>query len=204
MSNANIGVMRGFPRSDWAQLLAYAWTESQYPEVLIGLRQDPKGTIIELAKETDSKYQNVDEATQQAAKSIQDQADTSPGEDYSGYLAIPDAVANIDKLDQHDLEVLLRRGITGMLRFDLKADVWADVLLKAWNDSTLLTNIRKDPLAYLPRRDELLKDEFYKYGIFPLPDRPRGLDKLEINKLESFLSDKDNVPHLSGIFLIAS
>ena len=136
-----INNLRPSPRSDWSQILAYAWTQtdnSQNSKVLDDLRKDPKGTIIKLA-EGSSEYPNVDEDTKSAAKSIQEQAETSPE----------------------------------------------------------LNGIRQDPLNNLLHQDELLK-------IFPLPDRPRGLDRLTIEDLESFFDDEDNARHLSGIFLIGS
>lgn len=190
------------PRSDWSQILAYAWTQTEQSKVLEDLRKDPKGTIIELAKAS-SKYPNVDDDTKSASKSIQEQAEQSPSEGYSGYLPIPDAPGKLAELSPKDLEVLIRNGITGILQFESQAKIWSEILHSAWNDPDrqLLNNIRKDPLTYLPRKDELLQD---KYGIFPLPDRPRGLDKLTIDDLEDFFDDEDNVSHLSGIFLIGS
>lgn len=188
------------PRSDWSQILAYAWTQTENSQVLTGLRTDPKGTIIEFAKES-GKYPDVDDDTKEAAKSIQEQAEQSPGEGYSGYLPIPDAPGKLAELSPQELEVLIRNGITGILQFKSKAEVWADVLHLVWNDSDLLNKVRQDPLTHLPRKDELLQD---KYGIFPLPDRPRGLDRLTIDDLGNFFDDEDNVPHLSGIFLIGS
>lgn len=201
MVNANIPDVQLFPRRDWAQLLAYAWTEPSYPEVLTDLRKDPKGTVIELAEGSGSRYPNVDNDTQQAARSIQEQAESSPGENYSGYLPIPAPLGGLEGLAPKALEVLIRNGITGILQFDRQAEIWADVLRLVWNDQTLLSNVRIDPLAHLPHKEALLRD---KYGIFPLPDRPRGLSELQIEKLGSFLSDEDNVAHLTGIFLIAS
>lgn len=187
------------PRSDWSQILAYVWTQtdnSQNSKVLDDLRKDPKGTIIKLA-EGSSEYPNIDKETNSAAKSIQEQAETSPGEGYSGYLPIPDALESLANLDPENLAVLLRNGITGILQFNEQANLWAEELLRAWQDQAILIGIRQDPLKNLLHKDELLK-------IFPLPDRPRGLDKLSIEDLGSFFDDEDNVRHLSGIFLIGS
>ena len=186
------------PRSDWSQILAYAWTQtdnSQNSKVLDDLRKDPKETIIKLA-EGSSEYPNVDEA-KSAAESIRKQAETSPGEGYSGYLPIPDALESLANLDPESLAVLLRNGITGILQFNEQADLWAEELLRAWQDQAILIGIRQDPLKNLLHKDELRE-------IFPLPDRPRGLDKLTIEDLGSFFDDEDNARHLSGIFLIGS
>lgn len=187
-------------RNDWSQILACAWNPNN-SEILNDLRKDPKGTIVELAKETGGKYQQVDDATKTAAKNIKVQAETSPGEGYSGYLPIPQPTGGVEKLDLKDLEALIRNGLTGILQFDRHADIWAKEFYAAWRDRTLLDNIRQDPLQYLQYKDELLKD---KYGVFPLPDRPRGLDKLTIDDLGQFLNDEDNISHISGIFLIGS
>lgn len=186
------------PRSDWSQILAYAWTQADNSQnsVLDDLRKDPKKTIIKLA-EGSSEYPNVDENTQSAAERIQEQAETSPGESYSGYLPIPDALESLANLEAENLEVLLTNGITGILQFNEQADLWAKELLRAWQNQEILSNIRQDPLNNLLHGDELLK-------IFPLPDRPRGLDKLTIEDLASFFDDEDNARHLSGIFLIGS
>ena len=198
-----INNFRSSPRRDWSQILAYAWTQtdnSQNSQVLDNLRKDPKGTIIKLA-EGSSKYPNVDEDTRNAAKSIQVQADRSPSEGYSGYLPIPDPLESLTNSDSKNLAVLLRNGITGILQFEEQADLWAEELLRAWKDPEILIGIRQDPLNNLLHKDELLKN---KYGVFPLPDRPRGLDKLTIEDLGSFFDDEDNARHISGIFLIGS
>jgi hypothetical protein len=189
-----------FSRNDWSQILADAWNPDN-SKILNDLRKDPKGTIVELAKETGGKYPQVAGATRTAAKNIQVQAETSPGEGYSGYLPIPQPTGGVEKLDLKDLEALIRNGLTGILQFDRQADIWAKEFYAAWRDRTLLDNIRRDPLQHLQYKDELLKD---KYGVFPLPDRPRGLDKLTIDDLGQFLNDETNVSHISGIFLIGS
>ncbi len=188
-------------RSDWSQLQAYAWSQTSNLEVLNGLRKDPKGSILALAEGTSPKFPNIDSGTKQAAINIKTQAEVSPGENYSGFLPIPSPTGGLANLDLKDLTALIRNGLTGILRFDQKAELWADIFHQAWNDGELLRNIRKDPLQYLPHKDKLLADE---YGIFPLTDLPKGLEQLSITNLENFLNDEDNVLHLSGIFLIGS
>lgn len=179
------------PQKAWARVCAFAWVKT---EVLQDLRKDPKGTIEEIAKGEDGKYK-ADSATAEQANTII-QLSEEATERYSGYLPIPFTFGGLEKRSSEELKELLLGGITGAFRFDEEADLWADVLHQAWNDDNLLKEIRKDPLGKLPRANEL-KDK--EYGIFPMPEKPRGLEKLEIEELENFLSDEDNVPHLGGI-----
>ena len=179
------------PVKAWARVCAFAWVQ---PEVLKDLRKDPKGTIEEIAKGKNGKYQ-ADLATAGQAKTII-QLSENPTERYSGYLPIAYPFGGLEKSSPEELKELLQGGITGAFRFDESAELWADALHQAWTNEELLKEIRKEP-GKLPHANEL-KDK--KYGIFPMPARPRGLDDLKIEQLENFLSDEDNIPNLGGIF----
>jgi len=191
-------------RGNWSRVLAFAWLNS---DVLIDLRKDPKNTIIKLAGETNSHYQNVDRGTEDAAKNIIVQTEQDGSEAYRGYLPIPDPLKGLENLDLEDdkleelLEELLLKGITGILKFDKKANLWKEELKAAWTSQEKLIQIRKDPLNILKYAKELSEDEF---GIFPLPDLPSGLENLKIEELQNFLGDEDNMEHLGGIFLVGS
>ena len=181
---------------NWSRVFAFAW---KHQEVLTDLRKDPKGTIEEIAKGENGKYK-ADAKTAVQAGTIQSQSQ-NPIPNYSGYLPIPDTFAGLEKLSAEELKEFLLRGLTGVLRFDDQAELWADALHQAWTDQNLLIEIRKDPLGKLPHANQLQNTT---YGIFPLPDRPKGLDKLEIDELEDFLSDQDDALHLAGIFPTAT
>ncbi len=189
-------------RLAWSRVLAFVWLNEK---VLDELRKDPKETITQLAKGQDGKYKNiVDTETANQAKTIQDQTENDPTEPYRGYLPIPDPpLEEWKQLSSKDLAELLRGGITGILKFDDQPNLWADELLAAWNDPEKLIKIRQDPLGSgnLIHKEELLKS---KYKILPVPDRPRGIDQLNVGQLESFLGDEDNMSHLGGIFLFGS
>jgi hypothetical protein len=191
-------------RANWSRVLAFTWLNQ---EVLKDLRKNPKQTITNLA--TGGKYKNlkgevtvidVDSTTEIAAGVIKKQSDDDPGEAYRGYLPIPDALGGLDKITPENLEELLKNGITGILKFDDRADLWAQELLAAWKDKEKLISIRKDPLKHLLHTDDLLKTT---YGIFPVPDRPKALEGLEIGKLSEFLGG-ERMSHLGGIFLFGS
>lgn len=185
-------------RNDWSRVLAFAWSNE---DVLKELRKDPKETIKKLAGKADSAYQGVDNDTKTSALNIILQTEKDPNGSYRGYLPIPDPLEGLKNLTKKDLENLLQNGITGILRFDKKADLWAEELHTAWNEPNKLIDIRQDPVNNLIHARELSEDEF---GIFPVPDRPRGLKELRIEQLEEFLSDQDNMEHLGGIFLVGS
>lgn len=201
MVNANLREVR----ANWSRILAFAWLNQ---EVLEDLRKNPKQTIINLAM--GGKYKNlkgevnanleVDSSTATAASVIKNQADNDPEESYRGYLPIPNALGGLEGITQANLEVLLNNGIAGILKFDDKADLWADDLHAAWNDPEQLKNIRQDPLMHLRNKDELLKTT---YGIFPVPDRPKVLEGKDIEKLSEFLGGEP-MSHLGGIFLFGS
>ena len=194
-------------RGHWSRVIAFAWT---YNEVLNDLRKDPKETIIELAKGKDStKYQNVDDDnTAFAAGRIQIDAEDNPEEAYSGYLPLPNPLVGLECLDQSQLAALLRAGIDGILKFEAKADLWAEVLFKAWKDPKgLLVGIRKDPLQYLRKAITVKNTQALQqseYGILPIPNRPKSLEKFKIEDLREFLIDQDIMENLGGIFLFGS
>jgi hypothetical protein len=197
------------PRNDWGKILAYAWSQAtNSTAVLTDLRKDPKTTITELAKGSGSKYQGVVKDTQDAAQHIIDQAEDFPGESYIGYVPVPQPTGGLEKLTEKDLEELISNGVTGLLHFDTHPKEWAKILLALWQDSDLssLKSFQQDPLKFLkasfPAELNILLQS--DYGIFPLPNRPRGLDNLEIKDLDRFLTDEDNAKHLSGIFLIGT
>jgi hypothetical protein len=200
------------PRNDWGKILAYAWSQpsqaSKPSAVLTDLRKDPKTTMKELAKGSSSKYQGVVKDTQDAAQHIIDQAKALAGESYIGYVPVPQATGGLEKLTEKKLEELISNGLTGLLQFDTNPKEWAKILLALWKDSDLssLKSFQQDPLKFLKASfpaelKTLLESE---YGIFPLPNRPRGLSKLDIKDLDRFLTDEDNAKHLSGIFLIGT
>jgi hypothetical protein len=184
------------PRSNWSRIVAFAWST---PQVLNDLKKDPKTTITELAKGGNGNYKSVDGDTAQAAKTIQSQTDNDPGESYRGYLPIPNRleVGALADLDRSRLADLLSKGIAGILEFDEDADLWADELIAAWKDRSHLIAVLQDPAINLIHKDKLK-------SILPLPDRPRGLEELEIDKLQKFLGDQDHMEHLGGIFLFGS
>lgn len=189
-------------RADWAQLFAFAWLHSG--SVLQELRKDPKKAIIELANGTIPS----DPDTQGAAKIIQNLADNTPMETYSGYLPIPRCpLEDRSKLSEKDLQDLLQVGLDGVLKFNVKGDLWAKVLLAAWNDDNTLKAIRQDPLEGLKRvltEAEVKELQDSTYGILPLPDRANGLGNLKMEELVDFLGDEQNAEHLGGIFLVAT
>jgi hypothetical protein len=191
-------------RANWSRVLAFTWL---HQEVLEDLRKNPKQTITNLA--TGGKYKNlkgevtiidVDSTTATAASVIKKQSDDDPGEAYRGYLPIPNPLGGLEGITQANLAALLKNGITGILKFDDKADLWADELHAAWNDPEKLKNIRLDPLTHLLHTDDLLKTT---YGIFPVPDRPDALKDLGIEELSKFLGG-ERMSHLGGIFLLGS
>ncbi|RCJ30327.1 hypothetical protein A6769_33855 [Nostoc punctiforme NIES-2108] len=187
-------------RASWSRVIAFAWL---HPNVLKDLRKDPKNTIMKLAGEASPPYTGVDEVdhyTKDSAVNIMNETDNDPLEPYRGYLPIPDPVRGLEKLDDSELEGLLEKGITGILKFDENAKLWKDELKAAWTNSAKLKAIRQDPLDNLIHKDELLKGD---YGIFPLPDRPLSLQRLDINELETFIGE-GKMDHLGGIFLIGS
>ncbi|MFB2836528.1 hypothetical protein [Floridanema evergladense] len=184
-------------RLQWSLILALAWKEL---DILKDLRKNPKETIIQIAEGKDGKYGRVvDDRTEDAAKAIKKQAEADPEDDYTGYLPIPQP-RGLNKLNVEELEELLENGITGILKCNKNADLWAKALHKAWQDD-LLIDIRRDPLNHLPFVDELLNTE---YGIFPIPDPPESLRELSFENLEGLFSDEDNMSHLGGIFLFGS
>ncbi len=192
-------------RANWSRVLAFVWLNQG---VLEDLRQNPKQTITNLAM--GGKYKNlkgevnvnldVDSATATAASVIKNQSDNDPEESYRGYLPIPDPLGGLEGITQANLAELLKNGITGILKFDDEADLWADELHAAWNDREQLKNIRQDPLMHLRHKDDLLKTT---YGIFPVPDRPNVLEGKDIEKLSEFLGG-ETMSHLGGIFLFGS
>lgn len=197
------------PRNDWGKILAYAWSQApSTAAVLNDLRKDPKATIEDLAKGAGSKYQGVIKDTQDAAQHIIDQAKDFPGESYIGYVPVPEPTGGLEKLTEEQLTELISNGLTGLLQFDTQPEEWAKILLALWKDQDLssLKSFQQDPLKFLQASfptelNVLLASE---YGIFPLPNRPRGLDKLDVQELDRFLTDEDNAKHLSGIFLIGT
>ncbi len=106
-------------------------------------------------------------------------------------------VGAIADLEAAQLADLLSKGIAGILEFEEDSELWADELLAAWKDEQQLIAVLQDPANKLIHKDKLS-------SIFPMPDRPRGLETLEIEKLQSFFGDEDNMQHLGGIFLFAS
>jgi hypothetical protein len=197
------------PRNDWGKILAYAWSQPSQPAVVLtDLRKDPKATIKELAKGSSSKYQGVVKDTQDAAQHVIDQSKSAPGDSYIGYVPIPRPTGGLEKLTEEQLTRLISNGLTGLLKFDTQPKEWAKILLALWQDADLssLKSFQKDPLKFLkasfPAELKILLES--DYGIFPLPDRPRGLSKLDIKDLDRFLTDEDNAKHLSGIFLIGT
>jgi hypothetical protein len=185
-------------RANWSRVVAFAW---MYPEVLADLRKNPKQTITDLAM--GGQYKNlitIDSETQDAANIIKTQTDTDPEEPYRGYLPIPDAVGGLEKATPANLAALLKSGITGILKFDNQAELWADELLAAWEDPKQLKNVRQDPLQHLHHRDQLLETT---YGVLPVPDRPKTLEDKDLGELTNFLKG-DIMTHLGGIFLFGS
>jgi hypothetical protein len=192
-------------RANWSRVLAFAWLNQ---EVLEDLRRNPKQTITNLAmggqyinlKGEVKENLDVDGDTAAAASTIERQA-ADPGESYRGYLPVPNAVGGLEGTTKENLAALLNNGITGILKFDDEAELWADELHAAWNDSDQLIKIRQDPSKNLRHAKELSNT---RYGIFPIPDRPRGLEQLKIEQLQSFLGDQDHMEHIGGVFLLGS
>jgi hypothetical protein len=200
------------PRNDWGKILAYAWSQPsqgvQPPQVLDDLRKDPKATVQEIAKGANSRYQTVVQDAQEAAQHIIDQVADFPGESYIGYVPVPEPTGGLETLTEEQLEELISNGLTGLLQFDAQPKEWAKILGALWKDGSLasLKNFQQNPLEFLrasfpAELETLLQSE---YGIFPLPNRPRGLEAMEIENLDRFLTDEDNAKHLSGIFLIGT
>ncbi len=190
------------PRQEWAKVIAFAWTHS---ETLTELRKDPKRTIEELATGKNGRYHNVvDDDTETAAKSIILRINDNPQEDYVGYLPLPKPPEGLADLDTQVLKNLIAAGgLAGILQCDRSPEEWAEVMKFAWSSNDNFVNIRKDPLKFLPEKtkDKLLQTD---YGILPLPALPRGLNDLKVGQLISFLTDKDNVSNLGGVFLLGS
>ena len=191
-----------FPPTDprllkaWSRICAFAWKQKE-AGVLQKLRQDPKNTIIEIA----NKAYHADQDTVTKAQEIIE-ISSDPGATYSGYLPIPQPVGGLDRLSEENLKILFQAGITGTLRFDDKAELWAKVFYAAWQDLDLLNAIREDPVKNLPRVDGLNFEELQnsKYGILPIPDLPIGLSDTSIEQLTSVGFDLDN---LGGIIPLA-
>ncbi|MEM8807048.1 MAG: hypothetical protein AAGF01_13570 [Cyanobacteria bacterium P01_G01_bin.38] len=204
-------------RENWAQIFAFAWLESNQ-DFSKELRRDPKETIIELAKGTSGKYKPLLDSLESdtadlvvdAANEIKKKTDDTPLAAYSGYLPIPNSPFReelLKELNEGDLEKLLDRGIEGILQFQEKKELWAEILLRVWRNSDELKKIRQEPLEGLSsllgeQQARELQDS--EYGIIPLPNRPRGLGTLTIEDLADFLGDQDNADHLGGIFLVAT
>lgn len=184
-------------RGSWSQIIAFAWL---HPNVLKELRKDPKNTIMKLAGKASPPYEDVDDQTKSAAGDIMYNAENDVSEGYRGYLPIPDSFEALENLGVDKLEQFLEHGITGILKFDQNANLWAEELDAAWTDRAKLIKIRQDPLKNLMHAEELSNSEF---GIFPLPDRPSRLEKLNIEDLKGFIGENET-DHLGGIFLIGS
>ena len=183
----------------WARICSFAWVQERNGcQVLENLRQDPKNTIIKIR----NREYNTDSQTAEQAGVIVDFSDKNPDAPYSGYLPIPSAVGGLDKLSEKDLSILFQAGITGVLRFDDKAEQWAKIFQAAWEDAGLLKAIRQDPLANLPRVGGLNLEELQnsKYGILPIPDMPSSMSDDTIEKLENIAFNLDN---LAGIIPLA-
>ncbi len=200
------------PRLSWSQVLAFAWWSTEQdiakPTFLDDLRQDPKIAINELAKGEEGKYkdillkvsnENTRKSINSAANEIMQLAEQDPSDTYRGYLPIPKGseVGALADLDRKKLTGLLEVGITGILKFNEQADLWADELVEAWKSQDRLIAVLQDPAKNLLHKDNLKP-------IFPLPDLPRGLKELQIEQLQEFLGDEDHMQHLGGVFLIGS
>ena len=204
------------PRSDWSRVIAFAWWSTTEPNTSVfieDLRENPKTAIEQLARGKDGKYKdllsNVEDgdtrgAIVNAALNIQQQANDDPTGDYRGFLPFPSRseAGVLADLDDDKLADLLRKGIAGILEFDdpdnpEQAGLWAQELKEAWKDEEHLKEILQDPANKLINKENLK-------NILPIPDRPRGLEELKIEKLQQFLADRDNMEHLGGVFLFGS
>ena len=186
----------------WSRICAFAWIQTRNgSNVLQNLRQDPKNALAEIAKGSEGKY-NADSDTANRAQVIIDFSQ-DPEATYSGYLPIPQAMGGLGELSEENLRVLLQAGITGTLRFDDQAQLWAKVFHAAWQDPQLLNAIRQDPLANLPKVNGLNLEELQnsKYGILPMADLSSGLSELTIEQLENIGIETDNI---AGIIPLAS
>ncbi|MBN3879184.1 MULTISPECIES: hypothetical protein [unclassified Nostoc] len=196
-------------RQNWSYVLAFAWWSSKSDIVFIhDLKRDPKSAINDLANGEEGKYGQIllnvpNEETRNKiksnAQSIIDRSKLQKGEIYRGYLPIPEAseVGALANLDREQLKNLLQLGITGILSFDVQANLWADELVEAWKNREQLIAIQRDPAQNLRNKDTL---DFR----FPLPDIPNGLKELKIEQLQEFLGDEAHMEHLGGIFLYGS
>lgn len=187
----------------WSRNCGFIWTQTRSgSNVLQKLRQDPKNTIMEIARGTEGEY-NADPETANSAQIIIDFSSEDSEATYSGYLPIPEAVGELNGVSEENLRILFRNGITGVLRFDDKAELWAKVFHAAWQDPELLNGIRKDPLANLPKVEGLNLEELQnsKYGILPVPDMPSAMSDDTIEKIASIGFEMDN---LGGIIPLAS
>lgn len=196
------------PRNDWGKILAYAWSQPPASPVLKDLRKDPKATVEELAKGASGRYQPVVPDAQAAAQHIMEQVANFPGESYIGYVPVPEPTGGLETLAEEQLAELISNGLTGLLHFDEQPKEWAKILGALWKDRSLdsLKKFQQNPLEFLQTAfpTELATLLASDYGIFPLPNRPRGLANVGIEDLDRFLTDEDNAKHLSGIFLIGS
>lgn len=196
-------------RSAWAKIWALAWLDTPENNLLEDLRRDPKSTIEELKKGANGKYQKLLNAIDgssditAAAQRIIEKADDR--EPYAGFLPIPFNPFLAVELKQENIENLLEAGLEGILKFDDKAEIWAKVLFKAWEDEEKFLEIRKDPVKGL--QGILTEEEFRElqdstYGLLPLPGRPKGFDPTNLALLGEFLDDQENADHIGGIFAV--
>jgi len=78
---------------------------------------------------------------------------------------------------------------------------WARLIAYAWSNPSILANLRQDPKTEIERLQAEKPPELGDIsdlgsgagGYFGIPDKPVGLEKLDKDTLENFLSDNAGI-----------